>query len=155
MPPAASVTPVRPWSVAVAVTVAARGGRVLLFLLLHDQRVGGQDHRRDRRGVAQGGTGDLDRVDDAGLDEVDVLARGGVEAVARLEVAHLGDGDVTLEPGVLGDPAQRLGRGLLDDERAGRLVALEAEAVDDGGGVDESGPATGDDALLDGRAGRR
>ena len=29
-----------------------------------------------------------------------------------LELAHLGDGDVALEAGVLGDPAQRLGRGL-------------------------------------------
>src|SRR6476646_1771249 len=142
-------------SVTVAVAVTATGGLGLVFLLLHDERVGGEHHRRDRGGVDQRGAGDLDRVDDAGLDQVAVLARGGVEAVAGAELAHLGDGDVALHAGVLGDPAQRLGRGLLDDQRTGRLVALEVEVVDGGGGVDEGGAATGDDALLDGRAGRR
>jgi hypothetical protein len=38
------------------------------------------EQRRDRRCVLQRRAGDLGRVDDAGLDQVDVLARGGVEA---------------------------------------------------------------------------
>ena len=54
---------------------------VLVLRLLDDEGVGREDHRRDRRGVAQRRTGDLDRVDDAGLDEVAVLAGGRVETL--------------------------------------------------------------------------
>ena len=62
--------------------------RLLVVLLLHDQGLGGQHHRGDRRGVVQRRAGDLDRVDDAGLDQVAVLAGRGVEAVADLELAR-------------------------------------------------------------------
>src|SRR6478752_6815827 len=141
-------------SVAVAVTVATGSG-VLVLRLVDDERVGREDHRRDGLGVAQRGAGDLDRVDDAGRDEVAVLARGRVEALAERQLRHLGGDDVALQAGVLGDPAQRLGDGLADDRRTRRLVALETETVDDDRGVDEGGAATGDDALLDRSAGRR
>src|SRR4029079_4397570 len=126
-----------------------------LLIRARDEGVGGEHHRRDRRRVAQRAAGDLDRVDDAGLDQVLVLAGGRVQAHARLEVLHLGDGDLALHAGVLGDPAQRLGRGLAHDARADLLVTLEVEAVDDLDGLDTGAAATGDDALLDGRAGRR
>src|SRR6476661_4789414 len=135
-------------SVAVAVTVATGSG-VLVLGLVDDERVGREDHRRDGLGVAQRGAGDLDRVDDAGRDEVAVLARGRVEALAERQLGHLGGDDVALQAGVLGDPAQRLGDGLAHDGRTRGLVTCELEGVDGGGGVDEGGATTGDDALLD------
>ena len=46
---------------------------------------------------------DLGRVDDAGREHVDVLAGGGVEAVAGFEVADLLHHDAALEAGVDGD----------------------------------------------------
>ena len=138
---------------AVAVTGAGRGGHVLV-LLLDDERVGREDHRRDRLGVAKRRARHLDRVDDTGGDEVAVLARGRVEALARLHLLDLGDGDVALEPGVLGDPAQRFASGAGDDARTDGLVTLEPELVDGGDGLDEGRATAGDDALLDGRTGR-
>src|SRR5665811_684366 len=141
-------------SVAVAVTLAAGGG-LLLDLLLDNERVRRQDHGGDRRGVAQCRTSDLDRVDDAGLDQIAVCAGLSVETVAGLELQDLGHRDVALEAGVLGDPAQRLGRGLAHDVRTRGLVADQSEIVEHRHGMDESGAATGDDGLFDGRASRR
>src|SRR6476661_6047514 len=126
-------------SVAVAVTVAAGSG-VLVLGLVDDERVGREDHRRDGLGVAQRGAGDLDRVDDAGRDEVAVLARGRVEALAERQLGHLGGDDVALQAGVLGDPAQRLGDGLAHDGRARGLVTGQLEGVD-------GGPRRGDRVL--------
>src|SRR5674476_1018702 len=141
-------------SVAVAVTLAASGG-LLLDLLLDYERVRRQDHGGDRRGVAQCRTSDLDRVDDAGLDQIAVCAGLSVETVAGLELQDLGHSHIALEAGVLGDPAQRLGCGLAHDVRARGLVADQSEIVEHRHGMDESGAATGDDALFDGRASRR
>src|SRR5450759_2603029 len=141
-------------SVAVAVTLAAGGG-LLLDLLLDNERVRRQDHGGDRRGVAQRRTSDLDRVDDAGLDQIAVRAGLSVQTVAELELQDLGHRDVALEAGVLGDPAQRLGCGLAHDVRARGLVTLQLEVVQHRDGVDESGTTTGDDALFDGRTGCR
>src|SRR4051812_2709830 len=141
-------------SVGVAVTVP-RGGRLFLFLLLDDQGLGRQEQGGDGGGVLQGGAGDLDRVDDAGLDQVAVLAGGGVEALALLELGHLGGDDVALKAGVLGDPAQRLDGGAADDRDTRGLVAgLVEVALEDLDGVDQGGATTGDDALLDRGAGR-
>ena len=73
-----------------------------------------------------------------------------------LLVGDLGGDDVALLARVLGDPAQRLVERLADDRRAGGLVAGQREVVDGRlAGVDEGRAATGDDALLDRRAGRR
>ena len=62
---------------------APAGVLVLLLGRLDDGRVGGEHHRGDRRGVAERGLGDLDRVDDALGGQVAVLTGGGVEARAR------------------------------------------------------------------------
>ncbi len=73
-----------------------------------------------------------------------------------LQLRDLVGDDVALEARVLGDPAQRLGERLADDRDTGRLVAGQAQAaVQHLLGVHEGGAATGDDALLDRRAGRR
>ena len=54
-----------------------------LFGLVGDDGLGGEEQRRDRRRVLQRRAGDLGGIDDAGLDQVLVLAGGGVEALAR------------------------------------------------------------------------
>src|SRR3954454_7479224 len=71
-------------AVPVPVTVAGPCGVVLLLGLVHDQGLGGQQHAGDRRGVHQRGAGHLDRVEDALGDQVAVLARRGVVALAGL-----------------------------------------------------------------------
>ena len=45
-----------------------------------DERLGGQDHRRDRGGVLEGGAGHLGGVHDALLEHVAVLVAEGVVA---------------------------------------------------------------------------
>src|SRR5690606_503284 len=87
---------------------------------------------------------------DPGRQEVLVVAGGGVEALARGEVADLLRHDAALEAGVDGDLLERGVDGHLDDVRAGRLVTREAEVALEGvlGGLDEGDATTGDDALL-------
>ena len=58
-------------------------GRSSLLRLVGDDGLGGEEQRGDRRGVLQRRAGHLGRVDDAGGDQVDVLAGRGVEAPAR------------------------------------------------------------------------
>src|SRR6478609_1895436 len=71
--------------------------------LLGDDDLGGEEQRCDGRSVLQGGAGDLGGIDDPFLDQVDVLAGGGVEAPAGLEAADLLRHDATLKAGVDGD----------------------------------------------------
>ena len=69
--------------------------------------------------------------------------------------ADLLDDDRALEAGVLRDAPGGLGQRVAHDLRAGRLVALQVELVERGLGADQRDAAAGDDALFDGRAGRR
>src|SRR3569833_3763686 len=71
----------RPESVTVTVAVTAGRGVGLLFRLVRAQRLGGEEHARDRRGVGDRRAGPLTRVEDALGDQVAELAGGGVEAV--------------------------------------------------------------------------
>ena len=98
--------------------------RTAAVLLGHlgDDRLGGEDVLGDRRGVLERGARDHRRVDDAGRDEIDDLARGGVEAVALLGLADVVDDDRALEAGVLRDLAERLLERAQDDAGAGALV---------------------------------
>src|SRR3954449_12332461 len=134
--------------------VAAGHGRSVLLRLVGDDGLGGEEERRNGGGVLQRRTGDLGRVDDAGRDQVHVLAGGGVEAPAGVGVADLLRHDATLEAGVDRDLLQwRLERDA-HDVGTGGLVTLELELVErDGGGLRESDATTGDDALLDGGLG--
>jgi hypothetical protein len=70
------------YSVRVRQITGARFGSGRLLRLVGDDGLGGEEQRRDRRRVLQRRAGHLGGVDDAGLDQVDVLAGGGVEAVA-------------------------------------------------------------------------
>src|SRR4051812_47509208 len=135
-------------------TVATRHGRSGLLWLVGDDGLGGEEERRDGSGVLQRRAGDLGRVDDAGLDQVHVLAGGGVEAPAGVRVADLLRDDATLEAGVDRDLLQRGLERDAHDVGTGRLVTLEVELVErDGRGLRESDATTGDDALLDGGLG--
>src|SRR3954469_6502385 len=77
--------------VAVTVTVTCLGLRI--GRLCRGDGLGGEQHTGDGRGVAHCRASHLDRVDDAGLDEVDVLARCGVEALSDGQVPHLAHDD--------------------------------------------------------------
>src|SRR5699024_5135357 len=95
---------------------------------------------------------------DTGLDHVDVLALGAVEALVELGsvlVEKLANNDGALKAGVLDDGAGRSGNGILNDGDAELLVEVGSLDPVEGlaGGLDEGSAATGQDALLDGSAG--
>src|SRR5207244_3003196 len=150
--PALAVLLARPASVHVA---AARGRRLFLLGLLDHRGLRGEHDGRDGGGVLQRGAGDLGRIDDPGLDHVDPLAGGRVEASAIAFGTDLLDDDRALVAGVLSDPPRRLGERVTDDVRARRLVARQVELVQDRLGADQRDAAAWDDALLDRSTGRR
>src|ERR1700730_3483819 len=111
--PAGRPTPVWTWSrsevhVAHAATGHPGGHGGLLLGLVGDDGLGGEEQRRDRRRVLQRGARHLRRVDDPGLDEVLVVAGGGVEALRAGEALDLLDNDAAFHAGVLGDLLDRL-----------------------------------------------
>src|SRR5687767_8549539 len=84
---------VRRAGVVTVYSVRVTGVGVFLFgRLVDDERLGGEQHRGDRRGVGQRGARHLDRVEDALGDEVAVGVGGRVVALARL--TDLGDDDL-------------------------------------------------------------
>ena len=113
---------------AVAVATAGAGG--LLLRDVRDQRLGRQDHRRDRGRVLEGGPRHLAGVHDPLLEHVAVLAAERVVAVADLGLADLVDDDLAGLPGVVGDLAGRGLEGLADDVDADLGVTLELERVE-------------------------
>src|SRR5436305_11369083 len=132
----------------------AAAGAVLLRRF-GDDRLGHEDVLRDRGRVLQGRAGDLGRVDDAGLDQVAVLAARRVQAFACLQVADLVDDDRALEARVLGDLPHRLLERAVDDPGAGDLVrVVEALRVEARLGVQQGDATARHDALLERGAGR-
>src|SRR5215211_975480 len=133
---------------------AAGAAAVLLGHLGHDG-LGGEDVLGDRGRVLQRGARHHGRVDDAGADQVDVLAGGRVEANAGgLGATHLVDHDRALEAGVLRDLAERLLERAQDDPRAGLLVVdVDDVEVDRLGRLEQRDAAARHDALLEGGAG--
>lgn len=133
----------------------ARGGRALLLRGLDDSDLGGTEEGGDTAGINEGSADDLERVDDTGVDEVDVLALGAVEAAVEIlaeVVGELADDDAALQTGVLNNGAGRAGDGVLDDADTELLVEVGGgdafEAV--GGGLEVGGTTTREDTLLDG-----
>src|SRR4051794_33750007 len=134
---------------------AAAAAAAVLLGRLGDDRLGGEDVLGDRGRVLQRRARHHRRVDDAGRDEVDDLAAGGVEALALLRLADVVDDDRALEAGVLRDLAGRLLERAQDDLRAGLLILVaELIEVDRRGGLEQRHAAARHDALLEGRAGR-
>src|SRR4029077_358407 len=105
--------------------------------------------------VLERGPGDLGGIDDAGLEQVAVLALERVVAEAGLEALDVRDDDLAGLAGVVGDlTGGRLER-LADDVHADLGVAIELDLVERRDRLQEGGAAAGDEALFDGRAGRR
>src|SRR6478735_5566377 len=138
---------------AAAVRVSAAAGRLLVLRLLGDQRLGGEHEARDRCGVLQSRAHDLDGVDDAGSDEVFVLAGRGVETEVAGSFFDLLHDDRAFFASVGDDLAEGLFHRAADDLHAGFLLGFDLEAVERLLGADESDAAAGDDAFLDRRAG--
>src|SRR6478736_2731508 len=102
-----------------AVVVAATGPGRLLHRQVRDERFGRQDHRGDGGGVLERRAGDLGGIDDAGLEQVAVLATEGVVAVSGLEALDVGGDGLQEGRPTAGDEAfldGRTGRreGILD-----------------------------------------
>src|SRR5947207_2624858 len=105
------------------------GALTVIDRLLGDGALRGQHERRDGRGVLQRGAGDFGGVDDPGHPEVTPLAGGRVEAHGVRLAADALHHDGALEAGVTGDEPRRLLQGPANDQRAGRLVAGQTEAI--------------------------
>src|SRR5262249_54663704 len=99
---------------------------------------------------------DLGRVDDAGLDHVDILAFLRVVAPVRaLVLVQLADDDGAVHAGFLGDQPGRYREGAAHDVDADLLISVLALEVLDRARAVEQGHATaGQDALFDGSPGR-
>src|SRR4029453_6601332 len=99
---------------------------------------------------------DLGRIDNPGLDHVDVLGLLGVEAEIDILLVDHAAGDYgAVEAGILGDLANRRPRGAAPDLDADLLVVVGALLVlEHARGIEQSRPAAGDDAFLDRGLGR-
>src|SRR5580692_11048156 len=138
------------WTLEVHVAAARGGGRLVLLRLLRDDCLSGEEQARDGRRVLQSRTGDLRRVDDAGLEHVDVLAGGRVQALAWRQGLDLLHHNAALETRVHSDLLQRLLQGAAHDRRTGRLVGNQLELVEGGAGrLQQRDAAAGHDTLLD------
>jgi len=120
--------------------------------LVGHEGLGGEEQGRDRGCILQRGAGHLGRIDDAGLEQVDHLAGGGVEAGGTGLGLDLLDDDGAFESGVVGDEPCRGLEGSVHGAGAGGLVTFERV---DGGlerctRTEKGGAATSDDAFLDG-----
>src|SRR3954469_19467703 len=138
-----------------AVIVPA-GAVAALVLLRHvgHERLGREDHRRDRGRILERGPGDLGGIHDARLEQVAVLALERVVAEAGLEALDVRDDDLTGLAGVVSDLASRSLERLADDVDADLGITIELDLVERADGLQKGRPAAGDEALLDGRTGR-
>src|SRR5262249_41397249 len=129
-------------------------GRLVLRQLGH-HRLGGDEQTGDRGRILQRRAHDLGRVDDAGLDEVDVFLALRVEAESlRLVLEDLADHDRALDARVLGDLPYRAFQRLEHDVDAGLDVGVVVvDAADRLLGAQERDAAARHDAFLDRGAG--
>src|SRR6516164_3868055 len=126
------------------------------LLLLRSLRDHGlrRDHKTsDRRGVLQRDAHNLRRIDDAGVQHVDILLGLGVKAKGlRLVLEDLADDDRTFNAGILGDLSDRGLKRPQHDVDAGLDVAIVAgELANRGLGAQERDAATRYDAFFNGR----
>src|ERR1700733_3040706 len=144
---------VHPAHAATAAAHRHRGG--FLLRLVADHRFGGDEEAGHGGGVLQRGAHDLGRVDDAGLDHVDILFRLGVEAKGlRLVVADPADDDRAFVARVFGDLTDRRLESLEHDADPGLLIGVFASELGDGDlGPQERNAAARDNALFHSRAG--
>ena len=105
---------------------------MILLRSLRDHGLGGYHQTGDRRGVLQSDPHHLRRIDDAGVQHVDILLGLGVEAEGlRLVLKHLADDDRTLHARVLRDLADWGLKGSEHDVDAGLDVGTVAAELAD------------------------
>src|SRR5579862_2617884 len=140
----------------VAHPLTALLGGFLLLGNLGDDRVRGQQQGADARGVLKRAADDLRRIDDAELQHVAVLDGIRIEAeVDVLGLADLVDDDRAVDAGVRGDLADGGLDRAPDDVDAGLFVLVgRLDLVQRLGRANQGDAAAGQDAFLDGRAGR-
>lgn len=139
-------------------THATHGSRALLDISLNNGDLGGTEEGGDTGGIDETSANDLKGVEDTGLDHVNVLALGGVEALVEVVgelVSELADNDGALETGVLNDGLGGAGDGVADNGNTKLLVKVGGLDVLEGvdGSLDEGSTTTGEDTLLNGSAG--
>src|SRR5207245_2512279 len=90
------------WRLVVHPAAAGHRGSLVLLRKVRDERLRGEDHRRNRGTVLQRGAGHLRRVDDAGLHEIDDLVLDHVVAPgAGLRLGLLAADALEQDPAVL------------------------------------------------------
>ena len=119
-----------------------------LFLDVRDQALRGQQQTCDRSRVLQRRTGDLRRIENTGLDHVDIFAGRDVEADVALGLFHALNHDTALVAAVRGELTQRLFDCALDDRGTSGLVAGELELADRGSRTDQRNTAAGVDVRV-------
>lgn len=112
--------------------IGSGGGGLFFFRQIRDQRVAGEHHGRDARGVLKSGTSNLSGVDNACGDEVFILVGKGVVTEVSLTVANLFSDDAAVFTGVVGDLRDRSGASAKDD------VVTDLFVVFKFGGLDET-----------------
>src|SRR3984893_454670 len=142
-----------------AAHAAARGHTAAAGVLLRQfghHGFGGDQKRRNRRGVLDRRANHLGRVDDALRDQVDVFAGLRVEAVRILVLLEdLADDDGAVLARVDRDLAWRPGERLADDLDAGLLVVVRGlDALELLGSTEQGDAAARYDAFLNRRTGR-
>ena len=119
--------------------------------LVGNDGLGGQEQSCNGSSVLQCGAGDLDRVIDASLHEVDVLTGSSVQALACWQGGNLVSNNARLQTSVVCDLLQRCGQGLADDLDAGSLIALEViQGIQDGSSLQQGYATAGNDAFFHG-----
>ena len=114
-----------------------------------DRRFRGQQQTGNGCRVRQGDALDLERVDDPGVEHVDVFAGRSVEAQGfTLSLLNRINDDAGVETGVLRDLFQRRLHGAKNDLVSDLLVAFKVE-FDFGSRADERRAATDNDPLFD------
>lgn len=136
-----------------AAHATTRRSRGLLLGSLDDGDLRSTQEGGDTAGVNQGGTHDLEGVHDTGADHVNILAlraiESAVEVIGKI-VGELANNDAAFKAGILNNSAGRAGDGALDDAHTKLLVEVGwldlLQAI--GGGLEEGGATTGEDAFL-------
>ena len=141
-----------------AAAAAAAWHRRLLFRDVTDQRAGGQNHGGDGTGILHGAAGDLDRVDDASLQHVDIvvgqhIVAGGQLGLVQVQHPHLLDHHAAFQTGIASDHAHGLFQRAAQNAHARARIAFQGDLVQGRHGIDQRHTTARDDALFHSRTG--
>src|SRR5690554_259216 len=127
----------------------------LVFRLVCNHRLGGDDQRRDRSRSLQCRAGYLGRIQDTHLQHVAVFFSGSVITVGALAFFYLGHYNGRFTTGVEYDLTQRSFHGTTQDVNTGLLLFVDGiNLVQRSDSADQGYTTTGYDAFFNGSAGR-